>query len=210
MEAADGLSEPITDDLQQSLMELLERPEILRLHAVRRAGREWQLHLQIRALCGEVEWVFNLLVDTDAQVSLVKIGLFPLECLTTGHRPLRLKVANGQYMEGGTRKAQIALQFVNHPELSRPDLGKKILLKGKFYEAQMDWRIIDGYEFMMETDYGVLPAQSFRTLYQDDPLSLLSSTEHHAKCQRIHPGRHQLKVAALRTNPAGPTYQVRC
>ena len=82
LDAADGQPEPIVHDLQQSLVELLERPEILSLHAVRRVGRERQLHLEVRALCGEVEKVFDVLVDTGAQVSLVKAGLLPPECLT--------------------------------------------------------------------------------------------------------------------------------
>ena len=49
---------------------------------------------------------------------------------------------------------------MNHRELSRPDLGKEILLHGSFYEAEMDWDMIVGYDFMMETDSGVLPAQA--------------------------------------------------
>ena len=135
LDAADGQPEPIVHDLHQSLVELLERPEILSLHAVRRVGRERQLHLKVRALCGEVEKVFDVLVDTGAQVSLVKAGLLPPECLTDSRKPVRLKVANGQYMVGGTKEAAIGLQFVNHRELSRPDLGKEILLQGRFYEA---------------------------------------------------------------------------
>ena len=43
---------------------------------MRRVGRERQLHLKVRALCGEVEKVFDVLVDTGAQVSLVKAGYF--------------------------------------------------------------------------------------------------------------------------------------
>ena len=207
LDAADGQPEPIVHNLHQSLVELLERPEILSLHAVRRVGRERQLHLKVRALCGEVEKVFDVLVDTGGQVSLVKAGLLPPECLTDSRRPVRLKVANGQYMVGGTREAAIGLQFVNHCELSRPDLGKEILLQGRFYEAQMDWDMIVGYGFMMETDSGVLPAQASMTLYQDDQLSWLSSPEHHVECQWIHPERNQLKVAALGTEPAGPANQ---
>ena len=38
LDAADGQPEPIVNDLHQSLVELLERPEILSLHAVRRVG----------------------------------------------------------------------------------------------------------------------------------------------------------------------------
>ena len=194
-------------DVHQSFIEFLERPEILSLHAVRRVRRERQLHLKVRALWGEVEKVFDVLVDTGAQVSLVEAGLLPPECLTDSRRPVRLKVANGQYMMGGTRGAVIGLQFVNHRELSRRDLGKEILLQGRFYEAQMDWDMIVGYDFMMETDSGVLPAQASITLYQEDQLSWLSSPEHHVECQWIQPERNQLKVAALRTEPAGPANQ---
>ena len=204
LDAADGQPEPIVHDLHQLLVELLERPEILSLHAVRRVGRERQLYLKVRTRCGEVEKVFNVLVDTGPQVSLVKAGLLPLECLTDNRRPIWLKVANGQYMLGGTKEAAIGLQFVNHRELSRPDLGKEILLQGRFYEAKMDCDMLVGCEFMMETDSGVLPAQASMTLYQDDQVSWLSPPEHHVKCQWIHPERNQLEVAALGTEPAGP------
>ena len=207
LEAADGPIEPITQDLHQLPIELLERPDILSLHAVRRAGRQRQLHLKVRALCGEVEKVLDVLADTGAQVSLVTAGLLPPECLTTSRRPVRLKVANGQYTVGGTKMAAIALQFVNHRELSRPDLGKEILLKGNFYEAQMDWDMIVGYDFMMETDSGVLPAQASMTLYHYYQLWWLSSPEHHLECQWIHVERNQLEVAALRTEPVGPALQ---
>ena len=57
--------------------------------------------------------------------------------------------------------------------------------------------MIIGYNFMIETESGVLPAQAFVTLYQDDQPSWLSSTEHLVECQWIHPERHQLEVAAL-------------
>ena len=108
---------------------------------------------------------------------------------------------------GGTKEAAIGLQFVNHRELSRPNLGKEILLQGRFYEAEMDWDMIVGYDFMMETDSGVLPAQASMTLYQDDQLSWLSSPEHHVECQWIHPERNQLEVAALNTDSTGPANQ---
>ena len=38
--------------------------------------------MKICALCGEVEGVFNVLVDTGAQDNLVEAGLLPPECLT--------------------------------------------------------------------------------------------------------------------------------
>ena len=174
---------------------------------MRRVSRERQLHLKICALCGEVETLLNVLVDTGAQVSLGKAGLLPPECLIASRRPVRLKIANGHYIEGGTKEAKFAQQLVTHREPSRPDLCKEILLKGEFYEAQMDWDIIVGYDFIMETDSGALPAQASTALYEEDKLSWLSSSGHHVECQWIHLGRNQLEVAALRTDPVGPTYQ---
>ena len=206
LDVANGLSEPITNNLHHSLVELLERLEILSLHAVHGVGRERQLHLKVHALCGGVEKVFNVLVDTGPLVSLVKAGLLRPECLTTSRRPVRLKVANGQYMVGGTKEADIALQYVNHRELIRPDLGKELLLKGNLYEGQMDWDMTVGYNFMMEMDSGVPVTQASLTLYQDDKLSWLSSREHHVECKWIHAERHQLEVASLGIEPAGPMY----
>ena len=110
-------------------------------------------------------------------------------------------------MVGGMKEGEIQLQFVNHCELSPMDLSKEILLKGKLYDAQMDWDMIIGYDFMMQTDCGILPAQAAMNLYQDDQLSWLSSPKHHAECQWTNPERHKLEVASLGTEPAGPTYQ---
>ena len=150
-------------------------------------GRERQLDLKVRALCGEVERV--VLVDTGTQVSPVKGGLFPPEWLTTSRRPVRLKVANRQYMVVGTKEAKIALQSVNNRELSRRDSGKRSLLKGNFHQAQMDWDMIVGYHFIVETESGVLPAQASMTLYQDDEVSWLSTPEHQVECEWIHTER---------------------
>ena len=62
---------------------------ILSLHAVSCVGRQQQLHLKLGALCGEVEKVFYVLVNTGAQVSLVRAGLLPPKRLTTSWRPVR-------------------------------------------------------------------------------------------------------------------------
>ena len=90
-------------------MELLERTEILNLQALHRVGQELQLHLRVRDLCGEVEKVFDVSVDAGDEVSLVHAALLPTECLATSRRPVRHKVANGPYMVGGMKEAEIML-----------------------------------------------------------------------------------------------------
>ena len=92
-------------DVLQDLSE-----SILSLHSMRRVGRERQLHLKVRALCGEVEKVFDVLVDTGAQVSLVKAGLLPPECLTDSRKPVSAEggerpVHGGRHEGSGHRAA---------------------------------------------------------------------------------------------------------
>ena len=147
LDAADGLLEPTTHHPHRSLIELLEMPENPSLHAVRRIGRQRQLHLKIRALFEKVEWVLNVLVDTGAQV-LSGLAYFNQSVLSQVRDP------SGQYM-AGTTKAKIVLQFMTNGELSRPDLGTEILRKGKFYKVQMDWDMIVGYGCLMERGSGL-------------------------------------------------------
>ena len=92
----------------------------------------------------------DVLVDTGAQVSLVWRGLFKDESLQPSRRPVRLKVANGEIMGGGTHEAPISREFWEHERLNRPDLAKRSTLSGNFYVADItDWDMIMGYDFMV-------------------------------------------------------------
>ena len=100
----------------------------------------------------------DVLVDTGAQVSLVRRGLFKVESLQPSRRPVRLKVANGEIMGGGTHEATISMEFWEHERLNRPDLAKRSTLSGNFYVADItDWDIIMGYDFMVETPLEPFP-----------------------------------------------------
>ena len=80
--------------------------------------------MKARVSTGGREQVLDVLVNTGAQISLVKTSLLPRDSVRPSQRPVRLKVANGQYMSGCTREAMLTLDFINDEELSRPDLGK--------------------------------------------------------------------------------------
>ena len=88
---------------------------MLELHAVRVVriphGNEGQLHLKVRVMCGRKEGIADVLVDTRAQVSLVRNGLFPDTCLKSIARPVRLKVAKGEIVGGGAREAKLRWNF---------------------------------------------------------------------------------------------------
>ena len=109
----------------------------------------------------------DVLVDTGAQVSLVWRGLFKEESLQPSRRPVRMKMANGEIMGGGTNEATISIEFREHERLNRPDLANRSTLSGNFYVAHItDWDMIMGYDFMVANAIGALPHRA--TLVRED------------------------------------------
>ena len=102
----DRQDQPKIYTIRDHTLEVLMHPDVLELHAVRVVhtphGDERQLHLKVRVRCGQEELVVDVLVDTGAQVSLVRRGLLKEDILQPSRRPVRLKVANGEIMGGGT------------------------------------------------------------------------------------------------------------
>ena len=91
----DGQDQPKIYTIRDHTLEVLMHPDVLELHAVRVVhtphGDERQLHLKVRVRCGREEKVVDVLVDTGAQVSLVRRGLFKEEFLQPSRRPVCLK-----------------------------------------------------------------------------------------------------------------------
>ena len=91
-----GQDQPKIYTIRDHTLEVLMHPDVLELHAVRLVhtphGDERQLHLKVRVRCEQEELVVDVLVDTGAQVSLVRRGLFKEESLQPSRRPVRLKV----------------------------------------------------------------------------------------------------------------------
>ena len=172
----DGQDQPKMYEIPDHTLEVLMHPSVLELHAVRVVrtphGDELQLHLKVRA-DGSVP---DVLVDTGAQVSLLRNGLFPDTCLKSTDRPVSLKVANGRIMGGGAREAELGLEFSKHDRLDRPDQAKHLMVHGKFYEADLsDWGIIMRYDFMVSNSAGALPHRATLIREANDRLSWLST-----------------------------------
>ena len=133
----DGQDQPKIYTIRDHTLEVLMHPDVLELHAVRVVhtphGAERQLHLKVRVRCGREEKVVDVLVDTGAQVSLVRRGLFKEEILQPSRRPVRLKVANGEIMGGGTHEATISMEFWEHERFT--PLRAHQDFKGMVYEA---------------------------------------------------------------------------
>ena len=176
----DGQDQPKIYTICDHTLEVLMHPDVLELHAVRVVhtphGDERQLHLKVRVRCGQEELVVDVLVDTGAQVSLVRRGLFKEESLQPSRRPVRLKVANGEIMGGGTHEATISMESWEHERLNRPDLAKRSTPSGNFYVADItDWDMIMGYGFMVANAIGALPHRATLVREDDECLTWLST-----------------------------------
>ena len=178
----DGHDQPKIYTIRDHTLEVLMHPSVVELHAVRVVhtphGDERQLHLKVRVRCGKKEVIAGVLVDTGARVSLVRKGLFSEEFFKPSRGPVRLKVANGENVGGGTHEAIIGMEFREHDRLNRPDLSKRIVLSGTFYAADIsDWDIIMGYDFTVSNTIGALPHRA--TLVREDKERLTwLSTDH--------------------------------
>ena len=176
----DGQDEPKINEIPDHTLEVLMHPSVLELHAVRVVRTphrdERPLHLSVRVMCGRKEVNADVLVDTGAQVSLVRKGLVPDTCLKSSDRPVCLKVANDKIMGGGACEAELDLEFWEHARLDRPDQAKSLMLHGKFYEVHLSsCDTIMGYDFMVSNSAGPLPQRATLIGEANKRLSWLST-----------------------------------
>ena len=97
-------------------------------------------------------------METGAQVSLVRKGMFSNEFLNPRRGPVGLKLTNAEFLGGGAHETSIGIEPWEHDRLNRPDLAERTVFLGHFYAADVfDWDIIVGYGFMVSNAIGALP-----------------------------------------------------
>ena len=199
----DGHDQPKIHTIRDQWLEVLMHPRVLELHAVSVVhtphGDERQLHLKVRVRCGKKEVIADVLVDTAAQVSLVQKGLFSDEFLKPSRRLVRLKVANGEIMGGGTHEVTIGMEFWEHDRLNQTALSKRIVLSGDFYAADIsNWDNSMGYDFMVSNAIGALSHRAM--LVREDKVRLTwLSTDHAPRLSQWTGNVEDTTVRAVKT-----------
>jgi len=89
-------------------------------------ARERRLLIDCRAELGERVYVLlKLLIDTGAEVNVIRKGLIPEKLLIDLDEPWRLTTANQQRLEGGDKEVRVVLHFGAHDV----DTGRRQILK---------------------------------------------------------------------------------
>ena len=98
------------------------------------------------------------LVDTGAEVNLVRRGLFAFESEVQAEKPVRLHAVIGETLAGGAKCMTPQLQFsVTEDGAGVPQMQH---LKDVFYVADIKCDIILGYPFLNNNKLGVVPHYS--------------------------------------------------
>ena len=97
----------------------------------------------------------KFLVDTGAQVNLVKRGLVSGQDWKIAQNPVRLITANNSVLRGGDKVVELGLNFnVVEDGFVQP---QPISLKGDFYGAEIELDAILSYPWLRENSVGVFP-----------------------------------------------------
>lgn len=100
------------------------------------------------------EMVVKILVDTGAQVNLVRRGLFQDEGIPAKD-PVRLQAAGGQILGGGTRTLKLALHLVATDYGTNEDYTH--VVNDNFYIADITCDVILSYPLLRSRKIGVMP-----------------------------------------------------
>ena len=111
--------------MQEKLSEIVtEIPTVLlRGIAEDMAGKKLVMKIQARGPDGRVIRL-RVLIDTGAEVNLIKLGVLPSSYLQPSTHPLALVTANGFRMKGGKHEATLELEFKGDRKI--PKMGENV------------------------------------------------------------------------------------
>ena len=115
--------------------------------------KDVQLRIQAFVMHGNARTQITALIDTGAEVSLVKKDLFPADCFQISARPICLTGANSQTLQGGVNEALLTLEFAATDKES----GREIQVRtpSLLYEAAIELDMILSYAWLAERGFDV-------------------------------------------------------
>ena len=157
MPAAPTVSEGRGPTITEGSKKPKETPKKAEINVVRAPGMKDDV-LRIRAeviLPDCVKSFVAVLIDTGAQISLVRKGLFPPEMFRAAENPVILRGANSRRLQRGDREIQLDLVMTGTME----DTGstQKVRAPGWFYEAEITDEVIVSYTWLGERGFDVSP-----------------------------------------------------
>ena len=115
----------------------------------------------------------NVLVDTGAEVNLVKGTILDESAFEAAKREVRLVTVSGGDLPGGTVVAK--LEFM----LGTQSGSKRFQCAGLFYGADIGWDAIIGFDFLVENRLAIWPEK--RCLMRNEANEWLTLAEKEAK-----------------------------
>ena len=127
-----------------------------RLDSVSHKSEELQLVLLVKAFLPDGdETRLKILIDTGAQVNLVRKGLISDWLLKPASEKLSLRTANGQVMEGGDKQVEISLGF--RQVFRGETMAELSWIPATFVDADIHVDAILSYPWLVENKLGVFP-----------------------------------------------------
>ena len=152
---------------------LPERP--FRVGRVEHRGGGTQLLMEVDAECDGVKRTLLALVDTGAQVNLVRSDLFPRECFRPARNPLALSTVSGEALPGGRHEARLKLKFAAERPSGEP-VPQGWTTSAYFHDADIGCDAILSYEWLAQERINVLPWEDSLQLHETPQWILRSAS----------------------------------
>jgi hypothetical protein len=144
------------------------------------------MRVQARGPDGQTHFI-NALIDTGAEVNLVRRGMLPSTYLLPAPKPLSLVTASGAKMEGGEREATLGLVLRREGGLGQGE-GALWTAPASFYEADIHVEAIIGFPWLEENQLGVFPHLRALALRGEQVVLLRG---HDAEGEQVQPAAHK-------------------
>ena len=112
--------------------------------------------MEVEATCNGVKRKLLALVDTGAQVNLVRHDLFPKDCFQPSRNPLALSTVSGEPLPGGKSEVRLQLRFTAETPDGEP-VPRGWTVFANFHDADIGCDAILSYEWMAQQRINVLP-----------------------------------------------------